>query len=170
MTKAIILDANCFSGNNLRDEIKDAITRGDLVPIWSKDGKLAEELSKANIARFRQYANAGRFYCVCNICVERKTKHLESKCHLTSNDKHIVALALVSGANTLATNDSLLINDFKACNKIDGSSSCRKRQGKAISRKVIQTSSPLTSVVVRLLKQATVKYKHCPCQCNQSGC
>ena len=168
--KALIIDANCFSGNNLRDEIKDAIIRGDLVPIWSKSGQLANELKKANFIRFRQYANAGKFYCVCNICVERKTEHLKSNCDLQSNDEHIVALALVSGANTLATNDCPLINDFKNCNKIESSSSCRKRQGNAIPRRVIQASSPAPKLVAKLLQQATAKYKHCPCQCKQSGC
>jgi hypothetical protein len=170
MTKAIILDASCFSGNNLRNEIKAKIRCGDLVPIWSKSGKLAKELKQADFIRFREYAKAGKCYCVCNICVERKTNHLKSNCKLESNDGHIVALALVSGANTLVTNDCLLIKDFKDCNEIDKSSRCRTRQGTKISRKVIQTSSPSSSEVSRLLREATVKYKHCLCQCSQSGC
>ena len=169
MTKALIIDANCFSETNLRNEIKDAIRSGSLVPIWSKQGQLDSELRRANHRRYVRYATAGRFYCVCNVCVERKTNHLRSNGNLTSNDAHIVALALVSGANVLATDDTHLTNDFSGCNQIERSSNCRKRQGRRIPRNVIQRSTR-SDIVVRLLNGATARYKHCPCQCEQTGC
>ena len=71
MIKAIILDANCFSGNNLRDEIKNAISRGNLVPIWSKSGQLADELKKGPVVLVFYRGEWGPF---CNLILQTAIK------------------------------------------------------------------------------------------------
>lgn len=169
-TKAIIIDANCFSGKNFRNEIKKAISDGSMCAIVSENGKLAKELKVANVKRFTEFSKARRFYKVCNDCVERKTQHLQSLNTLTCNDAHVIALAVVSGANTLLSNDANLIADFGNCNFIERSSACVRRRGRVIQRRAIRHTSPNSRSVRDILRDASAKYEHCECKCNQRGC
>ena len=45
--------------------------------------------------------------------VDARTDELRRRTVCTSNDEHVLALALVSGARLLYTNDEALIADFK---------------------------------------------------------
>ena len=166
---ALIIDANCFSKGNMRSEVAIAIEGGKLIPIWSSGGQLESELKRANLNVYTIYAHKKKFFCVCDVCVQRKTAHLRSNGNLKSNDAHIVALALVSGANVLTTDDASLKYDFKDCDRIERSSNCRRRQGRRIPRKVIQSSTN-SKDVNDLLSKASARYKHCPCHCDRTGC
>ena len=167
---ALIVDANVF--RDLRPEIKDAIINRNLKIIISKKGLLESELRTAKKTLFREYKRQKKFYdTICNESVERKMKHLEylkqKQDLLCSDDAHIIALAIVSGANVLVTEDQKLIDDFGKCNDIDRQSECTSRE--RIRRKVIKKTSPKDSNVVKgIIRNAEVRYKSC--QHKTSGC
>ena len=115
MTKAIILDANRI-GKNMREEVKEAILKDEGVKILIfKDGKLERELKgkrEHGGKWYKEYKNFKAFKYVCQRSVARKNRHLIQKELIESDDQHIIALALVTGANTLHTEDQKLIADF----------------------------------------------------------
>lgn len=82
-------------------------------------GRLREELWGAGERMRRwliQLQNAGRLTTMDREEVDRVTKELKSSrgpTPLTSDDEHVVALAVVSGARLLFTNDTRLSQDFK---------------------------------------------------------
>lgn len=78
-------------------------------------GKLLEELAKRENFKvwWREALLAGRATSVDNKAVERETNRLIEENSGQSNDKHVLALALVGGARLLYTNDTNLRDDFK---------------------------------------------------------
>ena len=98
----------------------------DLMPIWhwieTKDGcivcggKLTQELIRNNqsISRLIRALNqAGKAYIINDPRIEEFSCDLTQKNLCKSNDTHVIALASISGARLLASNDADLINDFK---------------------------------------------------------
>lgn len=85
--------------------------RGQLVV----GGKLFRELV-ANNDGFRRWAQqaiaAGRLKRHNDTIVQRRTSVLERKSQLKSDDPHILALAQISGARLLYSNDKNLRSDF----------------------------------------------------------
>lgn len=85
-------------------------------------GKLHEEL-EASSQGFREWAQeailAGRITRCNNDSVNAKMEKLQSANSCRSNDAHIIALAQVSGARLLYSNDANLQRDFKDKNLID---------------------------------------------------
>jgi len=82
-------------------------------------GRLREELWGAG-DRMRQWLvqlqSAGRLRTVDRAEVDRVAQELKASrgpASLTSDDEHVVALAMVSGARLLFTNDMRLSRDFK---------------------------------------------------------
>ena len=77
-------------------------------------GKLLEELSKsANFRNWLQQAlQAGNAVTWSDETVAAETATLESRRICKSNDAHVLALARVSGARLLFTNDQALQEDF----------------------------------------------------------
>ena len=84
--------------------------RGQLVV----GGKLRAELSRD--LRFLRWLKTairyGRARSVIDEAVEDRAQELHHKGICKSNDEHVLALALVSGARLLYTNDPALIADF----------------------------------------------------------
>ena len=84
--------------------------RGQLVV----GGELRDELARDR--RFVQWLRAalrnGRARSVADEAVEGHAEQLRREGVCKSNDLHVVALALVSGARLLYTNDTALIDDF----------------------------------------------------------
>ncbi len=84
-------------------------------------GRIAEELGQS--ARFREWAKnaqlAGRLHTRSQGVVAERTEAIESQGLCTSNDAHILALAQVSGARLLYSNDQALQSDFKSSILID---------------------------------------------------
>ena len=78
-------------------------------------GRLLEELD--NTPAFRKWREnailAGQIRLVNDLEVEEQTKKLEHKSSCRSNDAHVIALALVSGARLLYSNDRELGDDFR---------------------------------------------------------
>ena len=77
-------------------------------------GKLLEELEQGS-PTFRELASilveAGRMRTINSDQVNTKAKKIKNQC--VSNDPHIIALAQLSGARLLYTNDGKLQQDFK---------------------------------------------------------
>ena len=118
MTKAIILDANRI-GENMREEVRKAIYNRDVKILFYKGGKFERELRgqrENGGRRYREYANNGFLHEVCQKSVDRKSAQLIQKGLILSDDQHIIAIALVTGANILHTEDNRLIEDFQRCN------------------------------------------------------
>ena len=78
-------------------------------------GGLLQELSGySNFNRwFQQALIAGSVQRVSDAQVERETANLQSRNVCKSNDAHVLALAVVSGARLLFTNDQDLQEDFR---------------------------------------------------------
>ena len=74
-------------------------------------GKVLRELTKTSARdRLQQLTLAGRAFTVDDDQVDAKTKEVSSSCR--SDDPHIIALAQVSGARLLYSNDKALHQDF----------------------------------------------------------
>ena len=88
-----------------------ASPRGQLVV----GGRLREELSRnARLLRWLTTATRyGRVRSVSDDDVDDRAERLRREGTCTSNDQHVLALALVSGTRLLYTNDNALIADFK---------------------------------------------------------
>ena len=78
-------------------------------------GELRRELSR-DLRFVRWLGNAiryGRARTITDEDVEERTDDLRQRDICKSNDKHVLALAIASGARLLYTNDNLLMDDFK---------------------------------------------------------
>lgn len=93
-------------------------------PIWEwlkKDGilvyggKLASELGKITTSRrlLAELARGGRAILETAETVDREERLVLATGHCKSNDQHVVALARVSGARVLFTEDRFLMEDFQ---------------------------------------------------------
>lgn len=78
-------------------------------------GKLLEELSDYTGFRtwLRRALVRGRVIRVSDADVDAETANLQSRNVCQSNDAHVLALAIVSGARLLFTNDQDLQEDFR---------------------------------------------------------
>lgn len=85
--------------------------RGQLVV----GGRLREELGRtAQWSKWLRTASLyGRVRAVIDEDVNDRSEALRRNDICTSNDEHVIALALVSGARLLYTNDNALMKDFK---------------------------------------------------------
>ena len=88
-----------------------ASPRGQLVV----GGDLLQELGRnRGFVRWLGTAiRSGRARSMPNEAVNARTEKLRQRDMCRSNDEHVLALALVSGARLLYTNDAALIADFK---------------------------------------------------------
>ena len=77
-------------------------------------GKLRAELSRDRrfLQWFRSAVRYGRTRLVNDVEVDGRTKEIHRAGICKSDDEHVLALALVSGARLLYTNDLSLIDDF----------------------------------------------------------
>lgn len=78
-------------------------------------GKLTEELIKSPRAKteLRLWSQSGRAYVYKRSIIEKDVDHLRETKMCKSNDVHVIALARVSGARVLFSNDKTLHEDFK---------------------------------------------------------
>ena len=84
-------------------------------------GKLLRELSKTRSFRnwFQAQLLSGRVRRVDDQKVSERTQALEEAGLCRSDDKHIIALAQISGARLLYSNDRDLTNDFRDTSLIE---------------------------------------------------
>ena len=113
VTSQLWQDGGTPAGQLLRTEVE----KGRVPMVIG--GRLRDELWGAG-DRMRQWLiqlqNAGRLTTVDREEVDRVEQELRASrglASLTSDDEHVVALAMVSGARLLFTNDTLLSQDFK---------------------------------------------------------
>ena len=84
-------------------------------------GKLLEELNRTSAREWaRQALNAGLIRSVSASKVDTVTETLRNEDSCSSDDPHVIALAQVSGARLLYSNDKNLQRDFKNKTLIDG--------------------------------------------------
>ena len=78
-------------------------------------GKLREELARHETVKrvLVLLDRAGRLRSAATDDIRRAEHRLQAGGHCISNDHHILALAIISGARTLATLDRHLARDFK---------------------------------------------------------
>lgn len=78
-------------------------------------GRLRTELNRNErlLGWLKSATRFGRVRTVSDDDVDERAKRLRREGICTSNDEHVLALALVSGARLLYTNDNALIADFK---------------------------------------------------------
>ena len=100
------------AGEKFRDWITDPKVSGRLIC----GGKLQKELEGSSPG-FREWArvalNAGRMENINEEEVETRTMQLRKESNYLSNDPHILALAQLSRARLLYSNDKKLHKDFK---------------------------------------------------------
>ena len=83
-------------------------------------GKLLEELNRTSAREWaRQALNAGLIRSLSASKVEERTQTLQNEGSYKSNDPHVLALAQVSGARLLYSNDRDLQRDFQNRKLID---------------------------------------------------
>ena len=78
-------------------------------------GRLLAELKENSGFRewFQQNELSGRLLQVRDEEVARQERRIKRTSLCTSNDEHVLALAVASGARLLYTNDTLLMDDFR---------------------------------------------------------
>lgn len=110
-------------------------------------GKLRHELNR--ISSFKAWQKeaiqSGRVISANDNEVDAETKALESKGVCQSDDAHIIALAQISGARLLYSNDDKLQNDFKTKRLIDNPrgavySTLATQDLTTVHRKLLQTN------------------------------
>lgn len=113
----LILDADRFSqfldpGNRDMKPVRDWINKQNGKIVYAPTEKIQDELNrhKSMQRRFSQYRQAGRIRIIDKEKVNEKENRLTG---LSSNDKHIIALAIVSGVKLLISGDTNLHDDFK---------------------------------------------------------
>jgi len=109
-------------------------------------GRLKDELFRHNKFRkwFIEADRRGDVKIISRSKIKFEENNLSNKCY-RSNDLHVLAIALVSGARLLCTNDKKLIDDFKDNNLIN------KPSGKIIKPPM---SEQLTDIQKTLLDNA----------------
>lgn len=119
-----IVDANVAShlmGRNLPEagaRFLDYIESGRLTIVVG--GKLRQELFQTPLRTFIQQAIlAEKARSVEDVEVDRQAGEIEQSGECVSDDPHIIALARISGARLLYTNDRDLQQDFKNPSLID---------------------------------------------------
>jgi hypothetical protein len=112
----LIVDANVRNLLSERNSLVNAWLNGQTGnPRLVAGGKLLEELAnKEDVGkRLIELERAGRLRSPDRTMLSWEETRLRRDGRCVSNDHHVLALAIVSGARTLATNDDDLIGDFK---------------------------------------------------------
>lgn len=91
------------------------------VPRLVAAGKLREELAKNDKVRrmLLTLERAGRLRSADRETLRSEARRLHAGRRCTANDRHVPALAIVTGARTFATDDNALAADFKNKRIID---------------------------------------------------
>lgn len=116
---SIIVDANCvaatFCSTPSNDFLPILVALNDGTVKLIVGGELKKEYQKVGTAwRFLlKLDQAGRAHMVDDAEVEAETTRVAAEIKLKSDDPHVIALALVSGARILCSHDEALHQDFK---------------------------------------------------------
>lgn len=113
----LILDADRYGdfldpGNTDMEPVRNWLKKNNGKIVYAATEKMQDELSRFQSMKrlFSEYRQAGRL----KLFDKEKVKEEENKVRdLLSNDKHIIALAMVSGVKLLISGDKKLQEDFK---------------------------------------------------------
>ena len=81
--------------------------------VYSTSGKFARELGAKARRQLANYGRAGRARLIAAERFADEERRLQQDEQLKSDDPHVLALALASGARLLYTGDKRLVADFK---------------------------------------------------------
>jgi predicted nucleic acid-binding protein len=119
----LIVDANAAGeflakSSAIRDWLRSS--RGE--PRLVAGGLLRKELARlSEVRRFLiELDRAGRLRSADPCRLLQEQRHLRASGICRSNDSHVLALAIVSGARTLATFDQALTDDFRDAEIVNG--------------------------------------------------
>lgn len=112
----IIVDANCAGdlvaqpiGDMAKELLNHLLLKGQL----AHGGKLTEELTKTKFERLlKELARGGRAKSYSRDIIQAEERKLVGDRACCSNDSHIIALAIVSGARVVVSRDQKLAEDF----------------------------------------------------------
>lgn len=156
-----IVDANAFHEVFRESPVRPPAGRGFFDWIRKGDGrlvvggKLREELDRAGLKDWMRTARqAGHIRLVDDESVDRRAEELDDEGVCQSNDSHVVALAEISGARLLYTNDRQLQDDFKGYFKRS------VQKGRVYSTNTDVT--PRNRHFTRAKQDLLVKHKSCP--------
>jgi predicted nucleic acid-binding protein len=112
----LIVDANACSAFLAKSSaVTNWLLGGKGNPKLVAAGKLREELARVGDVRrvLTQLERAGRLRSADAAELRKQEESLRRDGRCQSNDRHVLALAIVSGARTLATFDNNLARDFR---------------------------------------------------------
>lgn len=112
----LIVDANARNLLSNRGSLVNAwLSGGRGNPKLVAAGKLREELANKEETRrwLVELERAGRLRSADAASLAAEEARLRRSRSCVSNDHHVLALAIVSGARTLATEDGALMHDFR---------------------------------------------------------
>ncbi len=115
----IIVDTNRLSvflrkpNNEDVVPIRDWLNKGWGKVIYSTGGKFEKDINEFAISALNELARGGKARLIPQQQLKSNISRLEKDSNHTSNDVHVLALAIVSGARLLYTEDRALKDDFK---------------------------------------------------------
>lgn len=135
----VIIDADAFS------KFKDPENE-DMKPVWNwlnnKNGKIAysntkkieSEWNRAGMNKIRdELRKAGKIKLESSEVTQQKENELKGK--ITSNDEHIIALAIIADVKVLISGgDAGLIKDFKDPNLVRGKVYLREQHTRLLTK------------------------------------
>ena len=161
---AILIDSKSFSKGNLRVDIEDALVNKKLKLITSKGTLLDDELQAASMKFYIDLSRARVILSVCKVSVTQKINQFTNKISITSDDPHVLAVAVTSAATVLVSDDKDLANDFRASKNYDTAFDCVTNpclKGNR-TRKIIRRTTSQNDVN-RFLALAVCRSLECPC-------
>lgn len=128
--------------------IHDWLNDGRGVIIYSTDGEFERDVSEKARLALAELARSGKARLVGRRRLQSEVKLLKAEANYRSNDPHVLALAIVSGARLLYTADQALRDDFKKGKWMNGKFIIQKPRGKLYSSK--DNSDLLTADVCKV--------------------
>lgn len=103
--------------------------------IYSTGGEFENDVSEGARRALAELVKSGKARFINRRRLESKVKLLTAYANYRSNDPHVLALAIVSGARLLYTADQALRDDFKKGKWMNGEFIIQKPRGKLYSSK-----------------------------------
>lgn len=108
-------------------------------------GKQLEELRRAAASTYEEWAEEavmdGRLRVENRARVDREADRLRISGDCKSNDEHVIALAIVSGARLLFSRDKELVSDFKNRSLFENSPELDRLSGRVLRGRVLPTGT-----------------------------
>ncbi len=125
----IILDADCYGifrnpDNKDMEPVRKWLYNRNGKIVYSNTKKFETEWKKGGMSRWVNERNRAGLLKLAPPGVQEKADELKGR--TISEDRHIIALALIAGVKVLVSNDNKLITDFK--NHVAGGKVYRTRK------------------------------------------